>query len=294
MLANFFLAQWMLLPLGLLLVCIASVWLDAPQGGRVPAWVPLYAFTLVAVGCVMGASGVPRPGAFAALMLLPALAWWQRRPGLGPRWRRALKVLTVAVCFALALHAWPGFPDIVLLPDLRLGEDAAVFRLTAHLDAGVAGLFMLALYANRCATLEDWRGLLRSLAGPVVLTTVGVLALAVGLGYLRFDPKLPGVAWLYLLKTWFWTCVVEECFFRGILLEHLLRRGWRWGGIALTAVLFGLLHFKGGAELMLLASLAGMGYGWAYALTRKVEAAMAVHLVLNATHFFLFTYPRLQ
>jgi hypothetical protein len=39
--------------------------------------------------------------------------------------------------------------------------------------------------------------------------------------------------------------------------------------------------------------IAGLGYRWAFLRTRRVEAAIAVHFGLNATHFLLFIYPRI-
>jgi membrane protease YdiL (CAAX protease family) len=38
---------------------------------------------------------------------------------------------------------------------------------------------------------------------------------------------------------------------------------------------------------------AGLGYGWVFMRTQRIEAAMAVHFGVNAVHFLLFTYPRL-
>jgi membrane protease YdiL (CAAX protease family) len=278
-----------LVSLACLLLAILSVWL--PRGpGRVPFWsVPYVLFAAQATWADLLA-----PTALVALGLLPLLAWAQRHPALPMPVRRGLEGATIALCFAMVVRLWPGFREIVLLSDLRLGADAPPFRLTASLDAGVAGLFMLALYAPRATTLDAWRGVLRH-AVPVALVGTGVvMASAVAVGYLRWDPKLPWFAWLHVVKTVFWTCVVEESFFRGIVLERLLRRGWGWAALLLSSALFALVHFRGGAALVGLAGLAGLGYGWAYMRTRRIEAAIVAHATLNATHFFLFTYPRLD
>jgi hypothetical protein len=61
--------------------------------------------------------------------------------------------------------------------------------------------------------------------------------------------------------------------------------------IAVTSVLFGLVHFAGGPLLIGAATLAGVGYGIAYARTRRIEAAVLAHFSLNAIHFLGFTYP---
>ncbi len=278
--------------LPVLLASVLSVWAQPLVVGGRPSrlWPFMYA-TLVALVAITQAA---QPLGLVALMLLAGLAVLQRC-GPMPAWlKQSSEVLTIALCFAMAIRLWPGFSETVLLRDIRLSEDAPAFRLTAHLGAGVAGLFMLALYAQR---VTSWRELLQSLRSTVpiaVLTTVVVLGIAVAMGYMRFDPKLPGFALLYLVKTLFWTCVVEECFFRGIVQERLMRRGWHASAIVVSAALFGLAHFRGGWPLVALAGLAGLGYGSAYAKSRRVESAMAAHFLLNATHFFLFTYPRIE
>jgi membrane protease YdiL (CAAX protease family) len=57
-------------------------------------------------------------------------------------------------------------------------------------------------------------------------------------------------------------------------------------------VLFGVAHFGGGWSYVALATAAGLGYGLIYHRTKSIEMAMLAHFGLNATHFLLFTYPR--
>jgi hypothetical protein len=63
--------------------------------------------------------------------------------------------------------------------------------------------------------------------------------------------------------------------------------------LVIAAVLFGLVHYKGGSTYVAAGVIAGLGYGWAYLRTQRIEAAMAVHFGVNATHFLLFVYPGL-
>jgi hypothetical protein len=64
---------------------------------------------------------------------------------------------------------------------------------------------------------------------------------------------------------------------------------WQW----LAAVLFGFAHAAGGWKYVVLATVAGAGYGWVYERTQRVEASVLAHWALNTAHFFLFTYPAL-
>jgi membrane protease YdiL (CAAX protease family) len=62
--------------------------------------------------------------------------------------------------------------------------------------------------------------------------------------------------------------------------------------LLLASLLFGLVHAGAGAQWVLLASLAGVGYGLAYRFG-GLGAAIATHFGLNLLHFALFTYPML-
>jgi hypothetical protein len=63
--------------------------------------------------------------------------------------------------------------------------------------------------------------------------------------------------------------------------------------VVASALLFGLAHAGGDIKWVALATLAGVGYGAAYAKTRRIEAPILAHFLLNAAHFVLMTYPRL-
>ena len=99
-------------------------------------------------------------------------------------------------------------------------------------------------------------------------------------------------AGLFLTSNLFLTCVAEEAAFRGVIQGLLARRlgtdlrtvnGWL--PVLLAAVLFGLAHAAGGPLYVGLAMLAGLGYGLAYALSARIELAIALHFALNALVF---------
>ena len=88
--------------------------------------------------------------------------------------------------------------------------------------------------------------------------------------------------------------VSEEALFRGLfqtrLVDATARHGWSaHPAILLTALVFGLAHVAGGLDFVPLATLAGIGYGYAYHVTRRIEAAILCHFSVNAARFLLFT-----
>ena len=285
------------LPFVLLALAILLVWVPAWRVGNVdmPPWTLAFA-----AACVAGVIVTPRvlePTALAALALLAALAWYGT---VAPRWRGGIVTLAALLALAMAVHALPGFQAPVLFTDLRLTPDAAPFVLALNFDKGAAGLLLLAFF---CARARSWRQL-ASQAPAIALTavaTAGVsIGIAVGAGYVRFEPKWDAAAPAFLLANLFFTCVAEEAFSRGVIQEGLMRladrrggRAWSWLAIAVSTLLFGLAHKGGGPVWMAVATIAGFGYALIYARTRTIEGAIVVHFVVNAAHFLLFTYPRL-
>jgi membrane protease YdiL (CAAX protease family) len=85
----------------------------------------------------------------------------------------------------------------------------------------------------------------------------------------------------------FWVVALrEEFFFRGLLLEWI--SGWtksNAAALAVTSVLFGLVHLpfppSPNWRFVLLATVAGLCYGFVYLRTRSVRAAMVTHALVN-------------
>ena len=92
------------------------------------------------------------------------------------------------------------------------------------------------------------------------------------------------------------TALPEEALFRGVVQSAIAtRRADETGRLAIlgAGLLFGLTHMAGGPLYVLVASAAGVGYGWIDASTRSIGLAIVAHAGLNAVHLVLFTYPAL-
>ncbi len=217
--------------------------------------------------------------------------------GLGARqhrwpWLRPFSHgLLFALGVALALHLLPGFGNAPVMQQLKLGELAAPYSFYLNLDKPLIGLWLLWVcpWIVGVAAWPRIAGTVLRVAPPTIL---GCLAVAWLLQWVGWDPKWPPQAWLWLANNVLLVCVVEEALFRGYLMGGLLRAGGVWARMALplSALLFGLAHLAGGWPMVLLATLAGLGYGWAWR-RGGLLAAVAVHASLNLVHFGLFTYP---
>jgi membrane protease YdiL (CAAX protease family) len=162
----------------------------------------------------------------------------------------------------------------------------------------MAGLFLLGLYASDQPAADKGFCHAAAVLWRFAIVVAVVIALSLTLGSMRWDPKLPPwwAAWTWSMV--FLTALPEEALFRGVL-QSLITKGLGGTDGAATAagviagVLFGLAHLAGGPAAVVVASAAGLGYGWIFASTRSIGAAIAVHAGLNAVHLLFFSYPAL-
>jgi membrane protease YdiL (CAAX protease family) len=215
---------------------------------------------------------------------------------------RALAVAThgimFAACAGLFLHLVPGVANPRIVADVVLGLGSVPYTKYLNFDKGMAGLFLLGIYASdQPAADEGFRQAVAFTWRFAILVAV-VMTLSLALGDVRWDPKLP--PW-WAVWTWSMVCLTalpEEALFRGVI-QSLITKGL--GGtdraatsaIVIAGMLFGLAHLAGGPVAVALASAAGLGYGWIYASTRSIGAAIAAHAGLNAIHLLFFSYPAL-
>ena len=137
---------------------------------------------------------------------------------------------------------------------------------------------------------------LRALHGWALFALVGV---PVGwvLGFLRWTPRFPGwgEAMVGLLGGYLLVALPEELLFRGVLQNAFARRWPRWG-LPLAAVVFGLSHLNNATPgfpvpngaYALMATLAGLAYGWVWQHTRKVSASAVTHALVNGMWAWFF------
>ena len=281
-----------LAPFVLLLTAVLGLWLH-----RV-VWMS----ALIAAVALGYHSGALQGLAALWILIAAALAWSYARARARATTSGA-RVLQLAVglvflvyALAMALAVLPGFIRVELVPPRVLSEGAAPYALAVGFPKVVIGILILGLI-NPLVSLPGLGRVLKSALPVLIITTAAVIVCALALGYTRFDPHWASLFLLWAPINLLFTCLSEEAFFRGYVQHEIARIGENraiWGALALLvgALSFGLVHFAGGAAYVIAGVVAGLGYGWAFLRTQRVEAAMAVHFGVNAVHFLLFVYPR--
>jgi membrane protease YdiL (CAAX protease family) len=280
-----------LIPFLLLLVSVLGLWLHRN------VWIAALILSIGA-GYVTGALRAPAL-AWIAILVVLALAHRMQRER-GAKLGQAITGLAFFVfALACALLLLPGFERTVLVPETVLTPGATPFSVGLGFPKVVTGVLILGLLNEiRIRGLAEAGEVARKTLPVFVATVLAALACVYATGYVAFEPK-----WTLLFIPWavanlFFTCLAEEAFFRGFVQHELARIGKNSAiaaavAIGISAILFGLAHVGGGWKYVLTATVAGIGYGYAYHRTQRIEAAMAVHFGANALHFLFFTYPRL-
>jgi membrane protease YdiL (CAAX protease family) len=239
---------------------------------------PLTITAAIAICCAaIGLPVLPRAAAFAAYLIIPALlvaAGCAGPPGL-------VRVLGAAIVLWLPI-------EFDLLPQLRLpppdGLRAAPF---AALATGLY-LFLVACPLDRIGyTFQlDRRDLRLALIATAAFAIVGIPA-GLATGFLEWNPRLDAVRIAVApIAIFLATGVPEEFLFRG-LMQNALERAIGRGALPIASIVFGLAHLPD-LRYVLLATLAGLAYGWVYQATRRITASAVTHALVDWLWVLLF------
>lgn len=265
----------------LLLLSIPALWIHRNIG------LSLFALSLLSGywGAYVSISGIVALIAFALMAIYyrksqgtsKNIAWWS--------------LFFTSLLFGF--HLVPGFDNWLVIEPIQIGH-GVLYEKGLSFDKLGTGILLLAL-----AIPQVYKSSQSLIVGPFwptfLITPILVFSLGLLTGYIGWDPKLPAIIliWAPLNLA---TCFVEEVFFRGLIQGSLSKKlnRYRYGpylAIITAALLFGVAHIQGGVLYLLLATIAGLCYGYVFYKSMRIEAAILLHFTVNSLHFLLFTYP---
>lgn len=208
-------------------------------------------------------------------------------------------LLALVLSAALMMHVAPGFNNLKVLNDVYVSTNGVPFSLYLNFDKVAAGILIIGLTHSLISSSEEWRRMFKEMIPRAIIVIAVVAVLSFLLGFVQFDFKIPDSLWIWIPTNLLFVCLAEEAFFRGFIQKNLMQmfskiKFGNWWAIGIASVLFGLAHYTGGSKYMILAMISGVGYGWVYERTRRIEASILTHFGLNLIHFLVFTYPALK
>jgi len=252
--------------------------------------------------------------ALPAVLLLPCLLYWSVPGNASPAGVLHL-LLYVLVPAALAVYLPRGrgraAGDALVVLSIWMPVEIRLLNGSfpwpgggsGAILAGVLGVDLL-LYLMLVVRGFDSSGLVLKLGGRDLLLAAGAFAAfsAVGIpiglltGFLTFGVRGGGLLTVLAgaVMILIFTGLPEEVLFRGFI-QALLERFTGRPSMALwtASVIFGAAHLDNGPHAPdwrygLLATLAGLAYGWVYMKTRRILAPAVTHALVDVTWAFFF------
>jgi hypothetical protein len=238
---------------------------------------------------------------YAGLLLAPiavAVAWPRprapaiesdrtRRPEDGLAAPRRGETWPLALLLGLVLALWLPV-ELSLLPPLpRLGSVGVPVTKFVTVVMGLwTFLVVRPIEGVGHGLALDGMALRAAMIGFAAFAAIA-LPLGFLLDFLVWNPR--SEASLYLLRPiliFFTIAIPEEFVFRGLLQRALTDRFGYRPALAIAAVVFGLAHAPSIAYIVL-ATIAGVAYGWVYQRTGRVAAAAVTHTLVDAVWVLL-------
>jgi len=265
--------------------CDRAAAIAGPGAGWLLGVVIFFLFLIYALGT--GTASFTRLGAVAAFVFLPLLLLSTAQASAPGSWQdfATLAAIWVAVKFGPSHWLWP-YPG---------GHLAYIFTIITAVNVAIAG-FLLLRRAKGVGYSIGWGpSWILHILGPLIVFACIAIPLGLKLHFLVYAPRIS--AWKSFLPLsiaiLFFTAFPEELLFRGLLQNFLSRAtksetvGW-----ITSSVLFGFSHITNmhfpNWRYVLLASIAGLFYGWTWRKTGSIFASAIVHAFVDILWHFLF------
>jgi uncharacterized protein len=244
-----------------------------------------FLFLVYALGT--GAASLWRIAGAAAFLFAPALLLASAQRAAAGRWQdfAAIAAIWTAVKFGPSHWLWP-YPG---------GRLAYIFTVITAVNVAIAGFLLLRQIKNVGYNIGWGSGWAFHILGSLVVFACIAIPLGLQMHFIAYEPRFSEWKTFIPLSIGilFFTAWPEEFLFRGLLQNMLSRaNGSETAGWIVASVLFGFshitnLHFPNW-RYVLLASIAGLFYGWTWRKTGSIFASALVHAGVDVFWHFMF------
>lgn len=206
-------------------------------------------------------------------------------------------ILVLLLTIVLMTHMLKGIINPKIINDYYFSEDAVPFSKYLNFDKVIAGVFLLLYVVPKPNKVSYENRIL------FVLVTTSFISIALFvaslLGKINIEPKFSEIIVPWAITNLFFTCYVEEAFFRGYVQERIslifIRYKYNhWVAITLSGGLFGLVHLPAGVIYSSIAAIVGCSLAYIYYKTKNIYCPIFAHFTFNLIHCVFFTYPYIR
>lgn len=270
----------------LLILALISLWCNR----KIWIWGTFFALSLLCgyFGAIVTVKGMISLG----ILLVGILLLTQEIPSFI---RLFVSLFTIGIAMGMFAHIVPGFYNLEIIRQWQRGPDAEAITFFLNYDKASAGLLILAFLVPLAITGRDWA--ISWLTGIpwACLTGLILWGLANLFGTTSFDPRIPMIALIWIIRDVFFVVIPEEALFRGLIQREIVQgldnRAAGALAVLTSALVYAFFHvlLTPILPLFLLSFTAGLLYGSIYQITQRIESAILVHFAINFVHFFFFT-----
>ena len=271
-----------------LLLTLCALWIP-PKNNKQPWTIGLF----VTLSLSLIAKVASPLGIIAILILYGLLILYKDTSTL---YRALMWLPIVVLSLGIGVGLMPKFHNVLVLYEVQFSPNALPFTLYLNFPKAIIGLMIIGINLERIHTISGWKDVCKQVIYKTPMIVL-IIASALMVGYVKFEPKLPQKLGIWMVSNLFFDCLAEEACCRVLFQDFLKLLPFQYSqyiAIILPGLLFGLAHCAGGITYVILATVAGILYGWVYKVTNHIEVSILTHFMLNLTHILLLTYPALR
>jgi membrane protease YdiL (CAAX protease family) len=252
------------------------------------AWLLVLVLFLLYLVYVLGtgAAALLRIAMMAGFLFVPMLLLASTQGAASATWRdfATIAAIWTAVKFGPSHWIWP-YPG---------GRLAYIFTVIVAVNLAIAGFLLLRRVKNAGYSMGWGNGWTLCVTGSLAVFACIAIPLGMRIHFISYAPRFNEWKTFIPLSIGilFFTAWPEEFLFRGLLQNLLSRSTNETVGLVGASILFGFshitnLHFPNW-RYVLLASIAGLFYGWTWRKTGSILASALVHAGVDILWHFLF------
>lgn len=192
----------------------------------------------------------------------------------------------------------PGIQSWRIIDSEVIGNNTVHYSLLLHLDKAFIAICLGVFGIAPLRSKRHFKYVLIRMMPVSLMTLIMLSSLGIALEIVDVDFKVPDLWLIWAIVNLLTICTSDELLHRFFVLNGILKvlgsgKVSKIIALLFSAVICCITH-PGPASYMFMVFFGGILLGIVYLQTRRVEASIMLHFMINIIHFLFFSYPLLQ